>query len=532
MERLRVSPDGRHLESVSGEPFFWLADTAWTIAGELRWKDARDYMANRREKGFTVLQIVALDPEVDAEMRSPVGEPALIDNDPLRPNERYFSYLDQLIEMAAAHELHVLLLPAWGQLVVGDNWFGGVFEKLFDEEKAFAYGRWIGGRYGRHPHVLWALGGDRHPVHRGVDYRPVWRRMAEGIASGALGRELRWNVPDPGWAELMMTYHAAYAVEDGKCSTTSWWTDEDAWISFNMLQSGHNSGVRSYARIAEDYGRTPVKPVFDGEPNYEEMPSGFSPTAPLHGAWAVRRRAWWAMLAGAFGHTYGHACIWSMVDESRRNPHLPSTWREAMDKPGAWQMKGLKDLFVSRPWWRLTPCPEMIGHADSCGADCIADHRQAAVDREGRFAIVYLTAGGTETVDLGRLEATVVHAWWFDPRTGECRNADGTASTEPFARIEVAALPAMGAEQARDRREPVGTATETLPDAMFGKSGIPAVFSTPTRGDEQDWVLVLDDADAGFGRPGRPIEIIDHTPVDDFLLFFQAVDEKKEATHG
>ena len=94
MEKLRVSKDHRHLETASGKPFFWLADTDWTMPMRLKWDDVLYLMDKRVAQGFTVLQIVALDPEMDAQMRTPVGEKALVNDDLACRSEKYFEYLD------------------------------------------------------------------------------------------------------------------------------------------------------------------------------------------------------------------------------------------------------------------------------------------------------------------------------------------------------------------------------------------------------------------------------------------------------
>ncbi|MDD3403473.1 MAG: DUF4038 domain-containing protein [Hespellia sp.] len=39
-------------------------------------------------------------------------------------NERYFAYLDWILDKAEEYGFYVLLLPVWGQLVVGENWMG------------------------------------------------------------------------------------------------------------------------------------------------------------------------------------------------------------------------------------------------------------------------------------------------------------------------------------------------------------------------------------------------------------------------
>ena len=80
MEKLRISKNGRYFVNDNGQPFCWLADTAWTLPQRLKWDDIEYYMKKRKSQGFTVLQIVALDPERDEEMRSPAGVKALKEN--------------------------------------------------------------------------------------------------------------------------------------------------------------------------------------------------------------------------------------------------------------------------------------------------------------------------------------------------------------------------------------------------------------------------------------------------------------------
>lgn len=122
LPKLTVSANQRHLQTADGRPFFWLADTAWTLPNNLKREQARHYFANRRAKGFSVIHIVALDPETDIEMKSACGDRALIGDDPLQPNEKFFAYLDEILDLAQEHGLYVALVPAWGQLVTGDDW--------------------------------------------------------------------------------------------------------------------------------------------------------------------------------------------------------------------------------------------------------------------------------------------------------------------------------------------------------------------------------------------------------------------------
>jgi hypothetical protein len=56
---LRVSADKRHFEHADGTPFFWLGDTWWKgLCKRLTWEGFQELTADRRAKGFSVVQIV------------------------------------------------------------------------------------------------------------------------------------------------------------------------------------------------------------------------------------------------------------------------------------------------------------------------------------------------------------------------------------------------------------------------------------------------------------------------------------------
>jgi hypothetical protein len=158
LSRLRTSPDGHFLVSESG-PFFWMGDTAWELIHRATREEIDHYLANRQQKDFNVVQTVAI-----AELDGPTqpnayGECPLIGGDPLAPNLRYFEHVDYVIDQAARYGLYVALLPTWAE------WVTPRFHApLFTTPKqGYAYGHFLGQRYGQRTNVIWILGGDRLP---------------------------------------------------------------------------------------------------------------------------------------------------------------------------------------------------------------------------------------------------------------------------------------------------------------------------------------------------------------------------------
>ena len=57
---LNIAPDGLYFQRADGRPFFYLGDTAWALFHRLTLEEADRYLRDRAEKGFTVVQAVAL----------------------------------------------------------------------------------------------------------------------------------------------------------------------------------------------------------------------------------------------------------------------------------------------------------------------------------------------------------------------------------------------------------------------------------------------------------------------------------------
>jgi hypothetical protein len=257
--RLVVSDNKRFLQFEDGTPFFYLGDTGWEFFHRLNYREAETYLENRRQKGFTVIQAVILAEQDGLNIPNRNGDRPLIDNDPTRPDENYFAFVDSLIRLAAAKGIYIGLLPTWGDKVDKAGWGKGPV--IFNPENAARYGSFLGKRYKDFSNIIWINGGDRPGGTNAAgtgDNFPVW---------DALGRSIKAADPNH-----LMTYHPW-----GEKSSSAWFHDCD-WLDFNMAQTGH--GQRSYAiyrLIREDYDRVPVKPCMDGEPRYEDHPINWSP---------------------------------------------------------------------------------------------------------------------------------------------------------------------------------------------------------------------------------------------------------------
>lgn len=406
---LSVSDNGRYLVDASGDPFFWLADTAWSMPLALTREEVTRYLDTRARQGYTVIQTVAVFPHAggpgpnrygDSPYQGELTKLAVTEGaNPNDPQEYdYWDHLDYIIAEAHARGLRVALFPAWS-----DNQVGSLLRK----DNAADYGAFLGERYG--DQVIWVLGGDEHTK----GYEDIWRELARGIAVGATGRE--------DYSTTLMSYHPL-----GDDSSVRYFHD-DEWLDLNMIQGGHcrRYDVRN-TLIDEAYQAHPPKPFIDGEPIYEEHPFCWKPEDGYSNALDVRRDAYWSVFAGAAGHTYGHHTVWQFTGGNRpRVSHPRGDWVSALDSEAAWQMRHLRTLMETRKWWTAQPATDVI----TSNVGRTTDRLRALKATDGSWLMVYSPDGRPFDVNLSVLASASARLSWFDPRTGETTPA-GTASGE------------------------------------------------------------------------------------------------------
>ena len=419
---LRVSADGHYLVNADGSAFTWVADTAWRLFNVPSRADADLYLQDRANKGFTVIQAVLVN---DSAPQNFNGQSPFIKNDPGKPNPAYFTYVDTLVNDAQALGFTLAISPAWCNKVAGPD------HQIFTAATARSFGQYLGSRY-KGKNIIWMLGGDA----RINTAQASWDAMADGLNAGSGGANL-------------VTFHPR-----GGFSSSNGYAN-DPRVQFNMVQSGHSADSANYDMIAADYALSPAKPTIDAEANYEEIPNNLGKGSSPITAYDVRKKAYWSLFAGAFGVTYGDMNVyqfWTPTGAISDFPTAPmTTWKQALDAPGARQMQFVKKLIQSRPILSRIPDQSLITSGSGTGTD----HLQATRDANGSYALVYSASGQLLSVDLSKLTGTV-SANWYDPRDGSYTPIDTYPNT--------------------------GTRD----------------FTPPSSGEGNDWVLVLDDASKGY----------------------------------
>jgi Protein of unknown function (DUF4038)/Putative collagen-binding domain of a collagenase len=323
----------------------------------------------------------------------------------------------------------------------GDKIFAdrwGKGPEIFNIENAKIYGNWIANRYKDRKNIIWILGGDRNPRQGTTDVE-IWRSMAAGITEAVGGKD-----------KAMITYHPQPNKEGA-----SEWFHADDWFDFNMFQTGHCRDNNVYDRIKGSYDRLPTKPTIDGEPIYEDHPVCFNANEfGTTNAYDVRKALYLDIFSGAFGATYGCHDVWQMYSpkyEAVNGPHV--FWKQALDLTAANQVKFLKKLIESRPFLDRIPDQTLIVENN------LSAYERIQATRGNDYAFIYTALGKSFTMNLARISGKEVVAVWFNPKNGVIKD--------------------IGKFENKGKK----------------------LFTPPTSGYGQDWVLVIDDAAKNYAKP-------------------------------
>ncbi len=389
---LRISDNQRYIATQDNKPFFWLGGTAWELIHRLKKEEIDLYLTDRAEKGFTIIQTVIL-AELDG-LNTPnaYGDKPLIDNNPEKINEKYFELVDYVLEKADELGIYIGLLPTWGDKF---NLKWGTGPVIFTPENAENYGEILAKRYLNRTNLIWILGGDRMPEN---DYQyDIVMAMAKGIKKNDTIH--------------LMTYHPAGAQK----ATDSFNVE---WLDFDMFQSGHDRRAKEYNFVLESKKMSPIRPVIEAEPRYENSMERF--WEPGEHDWMddsdVRLTAYWTMLSGAAGYTYGCHDIWQMYTIGVEPISYARTgWKEALQLPGSRQMLYMKNLLTSFPWQNMANDQSLILN------DNPEDHGYivCAIGLDKDFIIAYTPWGKPIQLDLSKILSNRVKAFWYNPRSGD-----------------------------------------------------------------------------------------------------------------
>lgn len=438
---MQLKAKGHHLVQVKDgqeQLFFYTADTAWEIFHKLTWEEACRFIDNRAEKGFNVIQAVAV-AELDGlhtptyeGQRLPFEDPAA---EQLVPCDAYFEHVIRVIQYANSKGITIALVPMWGSYIIPNVEWGGKVKPIFsDADKAAKFVRYLAEKFAAAPvDIIWMLGGDRSYLT--AEHQNVIKSMALAI------REMESSaVADP--AVPLTAPHLITVHTQGGRSVYDMLNKPD-YLDFITWQSGHmGSCYPSWRSIEHDYQRVNL-PVLDAEPCYETHPIMneffFSLNRPgmRFTADEVRRSCYWSVFSGGAGITYGCYGIWQMRREEDDQQEIPESaasaykgdqipyWHQSLNFPGAFQVPYIRSFMEKLPnALEVVPDNKLILSDNPTGSG----HMAALTNQQRDFIAVYIPYYDPDTATQASPQSRIVSvdiscfgyegfaAYWYDPR--------------------------------------------------------------------------------------------------------------------
>ena len=397
--RLKVSDNQRFLMHENGKPFFWQGDTGWLLPERLDRAEAEYYLQRCREAGFNVVQVQVID---DVPAINIYGQPSHPLPAAKSQGYGYWDHLDYIIKLAEQNGIYVGMVCIWGGLVKSGK---------LSVDEAKKYGIFLGNRYKNSPNIVWFMGGDIQG-----DIKPeVWNALATSIKAVDKNH--------------LMTYHPR-----GRYTSAKWWS-KAGWIDFHTFQSGHrkygqrmgnadypipdNTEEDNWMYVDSTWKYNPIKPVLDAEPSYEDIPMGLHDKKEPHWrASDVRRYAYWSVFAGSCGHTYGHNAIMQMLKPGYPTSYGEAgdvkTWYQALNDPGFSQMKFLRQLMLSFPYFERVPDQSII-------EDNGKQYERLIATRGNDYLLVYNYTSRPMKLNLAKISGEKKRVWWMNAGTGGLR---------------------------------------------------------------------------------------------------------------
>ncbi len=399
--KLKVSENHRFLQFDNGRPFFWQGETAWLLPERLDRAEASYYLQRCREAGYNMVQIQVMDGVPSYNI---YGQMSLVDGFNFDGINKkgvygYWDHLDYIIDKAAENGIYVGMVCIWGSMIKAEK---------INAQQAKAYGRFLADRYKDKPNIIWIMGGDI----QGDIHTEVWDALANAIKGIDKNH--------------LMTYHPR-----GRYTSARWFNNRN-WLDFNMFQSGHrrygqrmgnkeysipdNTEEDNWMYVDSTWKYKPIKPVLDDEPIYEDIPQGLHDADEPHWlASDVRRYAYWSVFAGSFGHTYGHNAIMQFLKPGYPTSYGDAgdvkTWYQALRDPGFNQMKYLKNLILSFPYFDRVPDQSII-------VDNGTKYDRLIATRGNDYMLVYNYTGRPMKLDMRKISGKKKNVWTYNTKNG------------------------------------------------------------------------------------------------------------------
>jgi len=405
---LKISEDKRHLSFHDTTPFLWMGDTVWHASCESTMKDWKTYIADRKAKHFSVIQIATNKDDI----ANPNGDAPFTDADKGidHLNPAYWRYVDDIIEYANENGMVVLMVSVMDPLHLN-------YTALKSDKSDLFIRNFVARTYGNF--IIYS------PIFD-LPYDPNHLISKKDAATDAYNAGL----VDKAGAAIkdatsvhLVTAHVGTPSNGPADPIYSDALFDKEYMDFVSVQTGHNDGKMNICMrnavnwILELYNKTPRKPVLNIESYYDANGTSSKLKPAYQGtAYSVRSTGYLSWLSGSLGFTYGAFSLWRWEKDYTQ----PYSWEKAMNYPSSTQMEYMHDFLAVLPWYDLVPRHDLIKNNST---DDTKKMVFAKTD-SGEVGVAYLPDNGTIQLDLSAFPAAL-RAQWFNPRDNSYTAIDG-----------------------------------------------------------------------------------------------------------
>lgn len=432
---LKASSNGRYVQDQNGQPFFMVGGSPQPLA-HLSLADADYYLSTRASQGFNSVQIYSMPWNFGSytpyaggngayPFRSKLGGGTYSGTsgtaDFSTPNDTYFAYLDQILDLATNYGFYIHLYAIdYGYGGDGkEGWWPDVRANSTTAHQTL--GNYLGNRYKNRNNIVWVDGSDYNGWNEPSNDQKVVALVNSMQAAGA--KQLRsgdWSAPtlstdNVDFVNLMQLngiYSYGGVYPNGSPNNTLTYPESRmGWKYVPIAASQGNPGSSTIPAAL---------PAYLKETTYEN--SNFAPGTPPD----VRNAQYWSVLSGGTaGLFYEHEAV----------VHLYSNWKASLTSTGAQDMKRMSALYQSFQWQKLIPSElsgmrRLVTSSNGSQSGTPANYAAAAQASDGTFMFVYVPtySSGAQSVTVDfRSMAGNSRARWWDPTTGVYSDITGGA---------------------------------------------------------------------------------------------------------
>ena len=483
---LKISPNNRYLTDQNNVPFLMVGDSPWYLPSQLNNAEIDDYLANRAAKGFNTIMVAIVDAYFsdnapnNIDNVAPFTTPGRFDT----YNPAYFDRFDYILDQAASYGIVVIAFPTFLGYDCGRV---GVAQWIINDTSAHlnAYMTFLGNRYKNKGNIIWTFGGDTDPFACGLNVK-------EDSAARAL------VAADP---NHLVTYHTQYPKNVSRASAVTPWLAHGSVPSWLTLNTNYAHTNTVLAQAQTEYQRTPVRPFFYIEGDYEHGGNVGATPPPRTD---VRKQSYWAILSGNCGYLYGNCPMWGLSSTKTLtycNGAFDPDWRANLDTTGAYDVARFRNFFTTFAWQKSVPDfnHTVVTEGYSSGSTTITTGRAS----DGSFVASYLPAVSPITVDMTKLSGPLVNARWYDPTTGSYTTVAGSPFPNTGTRVFI----------------PTGNNSSGASDwvLLLQSSTSPTPTPTPPPIDRSGWNLITT---ADFNRNGNPDYVLHNVSTQRTMIWY------------